>query len=175
MKPATDGTRTLRPELLALALAGMLAPSLPVAAAQHPSTSARPHPAAGTHAVASAAEANAKRIEACGEASDGLIAALRKGDFKAATAGFDVQMRNLVDPMKLQAAWASLGTQFGVLRAVGEPHSALYGNDPVVVTVMRFDKGDVAAQVACGPDGRIAGFYMRPAPAVPARASGSGG
>lgn len=174
MSHASAGVRwSLRHACAALPILAMTLTAPALAAGQHPSGSARPHPAASTHDVAAAGEANARRIEACGERSAALLAALRKDDFQAATAGFDAQMQNLLDAHRLQATWTSVGTQFGKLQSLGPQHSLMYGGDPLVVTVMRFEKGDLAAQVACDAAGRVAGFYLRPAgdPPDPAPAS----
>lgn len=156
----------VRRVLAAFAIVVLAAPAY--AAGQHPAASARPHPASGAHAVAAAAEASARRIEACGERSAALLAALGKDDYAAATADFDAQMKSLLGPQKLAATWTAITAQFGKLQSLGPAQSVMYGDDPMVVTPVRFEKAGLTAQVACDADGRIAGFHLQPTVLPPA-------
>lgn len=140
----------------------LAAPAPAFAAGQHPSASARPHPSSGAHANAVAGQTNAARIEACGHLSDALLGALDKGDYKAATSDFDARMLAGLDPGKLAKAWASVGTQLGKLETRGTPQTVMYEGIPVITTPLQFEKGNLAAQVACDNDGKVAGFYLRP-------------
>lgn len=164
----------MQPNPLVSALAVVLLPAAGLAAAQHPATSAHTHPATSAYAVATAGEANAKRIEACSEVSASMLMALAKGDYQSATADFDDQMRTLLDPQKLRDAWTSIRSQFGRLQSRGALQTVMYADKPVVVTGLHFDKGNLAAQVACNASGKIAGFYVRPDGAPPAAPPASG-
>lgn len=158
----------------AVALVALVVPALAFAAPQHPASNARPHPAASAHSVAAAGEANARRIEACSEVSASMLAALDRGDYDAAASTFDARMQTLLDAQKLRLAWTSTVTQLGKLDSRGSPQTLLYEDNPVVATPLRFANGALVAQVACDPDGKIAGFFMRPAGAASGSAPASG-
>ncbi|HEX7369812.1 MAG TPA: DUF3887 domain-containing protein [Rhodanobacteraceae bacterium] len=150
--------------LVLVALASALLPALAYTAGQTPLGGASAHPAASAHANAVAGQANAARIEACGNLSHAMLGALTKGDYKGATANFDSQMASGLDPQKLEAAWSTVGAQFGKLESQGTPQAVMYQGMPVVTTPLHFAKGNLAAQVACGKDGKIAGFHIQPIP-----------
>ncbi|TAM92947.1 MAG: DUF3887 domain-containing protein [Rhodanobacteraceae bacterium] len=146
-----------------LIVAILLAAPVPAfAAGQHPSATARPHPSFSAHANAMAGQADAARIEACGHLSDAMLGALDKGEYKAATSDFDARMQAGLDPGKLAKVWASVGTQLGKLETRGTPQTVMYEGIPVITTPLQFEKGNLAAQVACDNDGKVAGFYLRP-------------
>lgn len=137
-------------------------PMLAFAAGQSPAATEKPHPSSRAHANAVAGQANAARIEACGNLSTAMLGALDKGDFKAATSNYDVPMQAGLDAGKLATVWASIGAQFGKLESRGTPLTVMYQGMPVVTTHLRFAKGDLAAQVACDSEGKIAGFHLQP-------------
>ena len=98
---------------------------------------------------------------ACESRAAALLDAAEKGDFAAATRDFDAKMRSALPAAKLKKAWDSLA-QFGALKARGQPHPAT-GKGYLVVTIpLIFDKANLYAQTACGSDGRIAGFFVKP-------------
>lgn len=136
-------------------------PALALAVAPPPTVAARAHPAASAHANAAAAEAGAARMEACGNLSGAMLAALGRNDFKAATANFDTAMETRLDATKLEAAWTSVTAQVGKLLSLGTPQAVMYQTTPVITTTLRFEHGSLAAQVACGHDGKIDGFHVR--------------
>lgn len=174
MSPATRAQAAARRGLVALALGGIVVPALALAPAQHPSSSARPHPAAGAHAAATAAEASALRIESCSQGSASMLAALDHGDYAAAANGFEPHLKAGMGPDQLRTAWTATTARLGRLVSRGPPQAAMYGNDPVIATLLRFEKGALVSQVTCGADGRIAGISMRPAEPAPGPAPASG-
>ena len=147
--------------LIAAALIAAL-PVLAFAAGQSPAATEKPHPSSGAHANAMAGQADAMRIEACGNLSRTLLDAFDKGDFKAAIANFDGQMLAVVDAQKLGEVQKSIAGQFGKLESRGTPQSVMYQGMAVVSTPMHYEKGNLAAIVACGKDGKIAGFRLNP-------------
>ena len=150
-------------KLIVLALVAAPA-ALLAAPQQHPSASARPHPASSSHVNASAEQADAARLEACGQLANTFLDDLDKGDVSAATAYFDQRMKAAVDEAKLREVWQSLGNQFGKLTSRGHPRTVMYQGMPVVGTPLNFEKGDFVSQVTCDREGKIAGFYIRPLP-----------
>jgi len=148
-------------ELIAAALIAAF-PLLAFGAGQSPAATEKPHPSSSAHANAVAGQAEAARMEACGNLSGILLDAFDKGDFKAATAHFDNQMLAVVDAQKLGEVQKSIDGQFGKLGSRGTPQSVMYQGMAVVSTPMHYEKGDLAAVVACGKDGKIAGFRLHP-------------
>ncbi|WIG55122.1 MAG: hypothetical protein OJF61_000908 [Rhodanobacteraceae bacterium] len=142
-------------------------PMLAFAAGQSPAATEKPHPSSSAHANAVAGQADAMRIEACGNLSSTLLEAFDKGDFKAATSNFNSQMLAVVDAQKLGEVQKSIAGQFGKLESRGTPQSVMYQGMAVVSTPMHYEKGDLAAVVACDKDGKVAGFRLNPvAPAT---------
>jgi hypothetical protein len=97
----------------------------------------------------------------CEARATSLLDAAQKGDYAGATRDFDAKMRTALPPPKFKQAWESL-TQFGALQARGQPHP-MKGDGYIAITIpLIFDKANLYAQVACGSDGRVAGFYIKP-------------
>jgi len=120
--------------------------------AERPSPLApEPPPSATDKSIAAACEARATA----------LLDAAQKADYATATRDFDAKMRTALPAPKFQQAWESLG-QFGHLQARGQSHP-MKGDGYIAITVpLIFDKANLYAQIACGSDGRIAGFYLKP-------------
>jgi hypothetical protein len=147
-------------QLIAALIAAL--PLLASAAGQPPAATEKPHPSTSAHANAVAGQADATRMEACGNLSSSLLDAFNKGDFKAATSNFDSQMLAVVDARKLAEVQKSIAGQIGNFEARGTPQSVMYQGMAVVSTPMRYEKGDLAAMVACDKDGKVAGFRVHP-------------
>ncbi|MBA8883134.1 DUF3887 domain-containing protein [Dokdonella fugitiva] len=98
---------------------------------------------------------------ACEARATSLLDAAQKGDYAGATRDFDAKMRSALPAPKFKQAWESLA-QFGQLQARGQTHP-MKGDGYIAITIpLIFDKANLYAQVACGSDGRIAGFYVKP-------------
>jgi len=98
---------------------------------------------------------------ACEARAKSLLDAAQKGDYKTATRDFDAKMRSALPQPKFKEAWESL-SQFGALQARGQSHP-MKGEGYIAVAVpLIFEKANLYAQVACGSDGLIAGFYVKP-------------
>lgn len=147
--------------LIAAALIAGL-PALAFGAGQSPAAGEKPHPSSSAHANAVAGQAGAMRLEACGNLSSALLDAFDRGDFKTATADFDSQMLAVVDAQKLGEVQKSIAGQFGKLESRGTPQSVMYQGMAVVSTPMQYEKGALAAVVACDGDGKVAGFRLHP-------------
>jgi hypothetical protein len=140
---------------------------------QHPADQARTHPGSSAHANAVAGAAAARRIEACGNAASAMIRNLETGDAEAATADFDATMHANLDAGRLGTVWKQVGGQMGRLQGQGAPQNAMFQDYVVITLPLHFENGDVNAQVSCDSDGKVAGFYLRPA-AAPSGAPASG-
>lgn len=121
-----------------------------------------------------APQASAAAIESCNSKMQALLAALDKGDYQGAEMDFNDTMKAGLTPVQLKQAWQSLPTKFGQPVSRGSAHNSM-SNGYVVITVpMTYQSGNLAAQIACGPDGKIAGFHAMTLP-VAAPASTSAG
>ncbi|MEP7044043.1 MAG: DUF3887 domain-containing protein [Dokdonella sp.] len=142
------------------------AKSEPAATAESP-VAQEPAAAAGVSADAPALTPPAidpqkkRQASGCEARSNALLDAAQKGDFATATKDFDAKMRGGLPPAKFKDTWASMA-QFGALKARGQPHPGEGEGYFVVMTPLIFDKANLVAQVACGSDGLIAGFYVKP-------------
>jgi hypothetical protein len=99
----------------------------------------------------------------CQARAASLLDSAEKGDFNGATSAFDAKMRTALPPPKLKEAWDQLA-QFGKLNARGQSHLGTGDGYMIVMIPLIFEKANLVAQIACGTDGRIAGFYVKPAP-----------
>jgi len=113
-----------------------------------------------TVSAADATPANATPVTI----ATGLLDQLDAGDFAGAGARFNATMAAAVPAAKLKELWQSLPAQFGAATGRGEPAAQTVDGMQVVGIVMHHEKGDLLAQVAIDPDGKIAGFFIKPAP-----------
>lgn len=102
-----------------------------------------------------------KRAAACTKIAQRLIDAMLEADYKGAVRDFDSTMRTALPAEKLQQAWATLD-QFGPYQARGQTHAKMMEGYLAITIPLIFEKRDLYAQIACGSDGRIAGFYIKP-------------
>lgn len=118
-------------------------------------------PAAVDAPAADTPAAERRLADACTARANALLDAAQKQDYEKATRDFDAKMRTALPVPKFREAWQSLA-QFGALEARGQPHPATLDGYIAVTIPLVFDKANLYAQVACGSDGRIAGFYVKP-------------
>lgn len=151
----------------------------PSAPATAPTPAPEPVPTAAAHAPAAATTAvqpvtgvppllsatqdpaEQRLAKACEARATSLLDAAQKGDFAGATKDFDAKMRTGLPVPKFKQAWESLA-QFGALTARGQSHPAAADGYIAVTIPLLFEKANLYAQVACGSDGRVAGFYVKP-------------
>lgn len=151
--PATEAPPA---EAAALPPAGAAKEKTEAAATEEAAKPAPPLPAPAAEAVA-----ERRLASACEARAKSLLDAAQKGDYKTATRDFDAKMRSAMPLPKFKQAWESLN-QFGALQARGQSHP-LKGEGYIAVAVpLIFEKANLYAQVACGSDGLVAGFYVKP-------------
>lgn len=107
------------------------------------------------------ASAERRRADACIARAGALLDAAQEHDYGKATRDFDAKMRSALTAAQFQQAWESLA-QFGKLTARGQSHPGSHEGYVVVTIPLVFEKANLYAQVSCGSDGRIAGFYVKP-------------
>ena len=117
----------------------------------------------GATAAPPSKEATAERrlADACVARANALLDAAEKQDYEKATRDFDAKMRTALPATKFREAWESLA-QFGAFKARGQSHPATQEGYIAVTIPLVFEKANLYAQVACGSDGRVAGFYVKP-------------
>jgi len=130
-----------------------------------PETAAPPagEPTPG-EAPAPDADSVAKSIAAgCASRAASMLDEAEKADYGNATRDFDAKMRTDMPPPKFKQQWESL-SQFGKLVARGQSHLGSGQGYTIVMIPLIFEKTNLVAQIACGSDGRIAGFHVTRAP-----------
>jgi hypothetical protein len=145
-------------------------------AASEPPAAAEPSPAVDEPAPATSAPTTAPAAEATPEESrersvaagcvaraTSMLDDAQKGDFSGATRDFDAKMRTDMPATKLKSQWDSM-SQFGKLAARGQSHLGSGQGYLIVMIPLIFEKANLVAQIACGSDGRIAGFHVSPVP-----------
>lgn len=124
-------------------------------------------PSAGSIPKSAAGSETTEKISiaaSCQARATSLLDDAEKADFAGATSAFDAKMRTALPPPKFKQAWDSLA-QFGKLVARGQSHLSSGEGYTLVMIPLIFEKANLVAQIACGTDGRIAGFYVKPVPA----------
>ena len=125
-------------------------------------TAATAAPAPQSNATTPEPDANDKRlVQGCESRALMLLDAAEKGDYATATHDFNAKMRSALPVEKFKQAWTSLA-QFGKLEARGQSHPGMAEGYSIVNVPLVFEKANLYAQVACGSDGLIAGFYVKP-------------
>lgn len=142
------------------------APAVPPTEAPPSAEPAAPEATAAAPAAAAEKEAASDRISlagSCQARATSLLDDVEKGDYKGATSAFDAKMHTAMPPPKLKEAWDQI-SQFGKLVARGQSHLSSGEGYTLVMIPLIFEKANLVAQIACGTDGRIAGFYVKPVP-----------
>ena len=133
-----------------------------------PDAGANPAPAAGDAAAPTISASAAADMEAlsiassCQARATALLDEAEKGKYGEATSAFDAKMRSALPAAKFKEQWESM-SQFGKMTARGQSHLGKGDGYTIVVVPLIFEKANLLAQIACGSDGRIAGFHVTPA------------
>ncbi|ETW22414.1 DUF3887 domain-containing protein [Mycobacterium gastri] len=89
-----------------------------------------------------------------------ILDAIIRGDFTAATANFDNQMRQTVPPDKLQSAWADYQATFGKYQSHGDPKQVPLGDLTVVNIPLTMEQMPGEFRVTFHNDGTVAGLWL---------------
>ncbi|AOR34329.1 hypothetical protein BFF78_27695 [Streptomyces fodineus] len=91
-----------------------------------------------------------------------------KGDYKAATAHFDANVRGHLPPDALKQAWTNYQAQFGRYQSHQKPKDAKSGKFTVVSVPLRMQHGPGEFRVSFDDKGAVAGlFFLKPGVPVP--------
>ncbi|MER5727356.1 DUF3887 domain-containing protein [Streptomyces sp. NPDC002138] len=86
--------------------------------------------------------------------------AIVSGDYAAATAHFDTNMRKLLTPDALGGAWAAYQAKFGSYQSHGDPKDVLFGEFTVVNVPLTMEHQPGEFRVTLHMDGSIAGLQF---------------
>lgn len=92
----------------------------------------------------------------------GLLDHLDAGEYEAATADFNTQMKTALGPEQLQGVQRQLEAM-GAVQSRGEPQVAEHGGHTVVVVRIQRATGAIDATVAIDGEGKVAGLHFAPA------------
>ena len=134
----------------------------PVAESPAPATGAAPKSLEAPPDVSGDAQ-KVSIAAACRSRAASMLDDAEKADYGNATRDFNATMRGQLPPAKLKQQWESL-SQFGKLVARGQSHLGTGEGYTLVMIPLIFEKTNLVAQIACGTDGRIAGFHVTQAP-----------
>jgi len=135
------------------------APAMQAESVETPAKSAPPD-----NLEAPPAESAERSIAAgCAARAASLLDDAAKADYGNATRYFNAKMRTDMPAPKFKQQWESLA-QFGKLVARGQSHLGTGEGYTLVMIPLIFEKTNLVAQIACGSDGRIAGFHVTQAP-----------
>ncbi|HZU72679.1 MAG TPA: DUF3887 domain-containing protein [Acidimicrobiales bacterium] len=87
---------------------------------------------------------------------------MTKGDFAAVRAHFDNTMEAGLSETQLAAGWQQVTATLGSYRTHGQPIAKNAGNE-IIFVPMVFSDASFEVQFSFDADGRIGGFYLRPA------------
>lgn len=119
---------------------------------------ASPLPAAGS------AQAAANHDTIALQTLDDIV----KGDYKAATAHFDADMRKHLPPEGLKESWKNYQHQFGHYKSHQKPKDVKSGRFTVVSVPLHMAKSEGEFRVSFDKSGAIAGlFFLKPGVPVP--------
>ena len=115
--------------------------------------------------VASYADDNA-----CRERTLQILAALDRDDYAAARRDFDARVRAGLSEERLRETWTMLPKQLGALDRRGEALVRHAEGSAVGVVPLHYAMGWFELQISCAGDGKISGFWIKPATQAPAEA-----
>ncbi|HYG61435.1 MAG TPA: alpha/beta fold hydrolase [Thermoanaerobaculia bacterium] len=99
---------------------------------------------------------------------------LAQGGFEEAAKGFDNTMKAAAPPAKLAEIWKALQAQLGPFQKRTATRVEPLGGYRSAFVTSRFEKDAVNLQVVFDGEGRIAGFFVKPAPAAAGAAPAPG-
>jgi len=143
--------------------AGTAAPAMQAESVEAPAKSASSDSLEAPPKPTPAESAERSIAAGCAARAASLLDDAAKADYGNATRDFNAKMRTDMPAPKFKQQWESLA-QFGKLVARGQSHLGTGEGYTLVMIPLIFEKTNLVAQIACGSDGRIAGFHVTQAP-----------
>jgi len=119
---------------------------------------------AAVSAAPSAGQVTAPASAALTQQADRLVDLLAKGDYHAASQGFDPTMRAALPADKLKAAWEGLVAQSGPFQARVADRTAQEGGFEVVYVTCQFQRQRMAVKVVFDQSRQVSGLWFVPPP-----------
>lgn len=101
-------------------------------------------------------------MPSCEATSGRMLTRLDKGDYTGATADFNEKMKGALDADRLDRIWTAIAQQFGARGAHDQARISDADGHTVVITALHYGTHLVDARVVCDPDGKVAGFFIKP-------------
>jgi dienelactone hydrolase len=103
----------------------------------------------------------------CGKPSatqlaEGMVDAMAKGDFAAATRDFDATMTAAMSAEQLRQAWSRVTTQAGAFKSRTGTREAREHGYLIEYVTCQFEKATLDVKVVIGEDGKITGLWFAP-------------
>lgn len=117
--------------------------------------------------LVASAEEQMKPNPICREHSEAMLDAIAKADFATASADFDDAMKTALPPLALGKSWDALIAKYGQPHQRGPARVGMAQGFTLVQTPLKFEHGDLTAQVACASSGAISGFHVLPIDQIP--------
>lgn len=91
-----------------------------------------------------------------------IVAAIARGDLDQACADFSPRISEAVTAGQISDAWARTAAMVGSYEGMGEPFARRAADTVVVRIPLRFEAGEVSAQIVFDAGGKVAGLWLRP-------------
>lgn len=98
----------------------------------------------------------------CQATSSRMLDHLDKDDYSGATADFNDRMKAALSADQLGKIWTAMAQQFGARGAHDQARVAEVNGHTAVITALHYGTHLVDARVSCDPDGKVAGFHIKP-------------
>jgi dienelactone hydrolase len=116
-----------------------------------------------TVAVLPVVRAEDKKADERVEHAKAFIATMVKEDFKAAAKDFDDTMVQASPPEKMEKVWKDVTASTGAFKKQGAAVKEKAGKYEAVVVTCEFEKASLDIRVVYDADGKIAGYFIKPA------------
>lgn len=90
-----------------------------------------------------------------------LVVEYVEGHYEAVRSHFDEQMLDAVSLERLSDGHAQISGLVGAYEGMGEPYVRMLGKHTVVNVPLRFEAGNMIAQVTYSSDGQVAGLFVK--------------
>ncbi|WP_449427757.1 DUF3887 domain-containing protein [Rhodanobacter umsongensis] len=98
----------------------------------------------------------------CQATSKRMLDHLDQADYAGATADFNDRMKAALGADQLAKVWPAVAQQFGARGAREPARLSEVEGYALVDTPLHYGHSLIDAQVACGVDGKVAGFHIKP-------------
>ena len=98
----------------------------------------------------------------CQATSSRMLDRLDKGDYAGATADFNDRMKAALSADQLGKIWTAMQQQFGARGAHDQARVSALKEHTAVTTTLHYGNHLIDARVSCDPDGKVAGFHIKP-------------